>query len=204
MLWLSASPLLLALAASPAPSQPLDARELEAFLDGVIAAQVEAHPIAGATVSVVKEGKLFFAKGYGFADIEGKRPVDPERTLFRVGSVSKLFTWTAVMQLYQEGKLDLDADLNTYLETPQIPPAYSEPITLAHLLTHTPGFEDRGIGLFARSADRLRPLADLLAAELPNRVRPPGQLASYSNHGTALAGLVVARVSGRLLRDEPG
>jgi CubicO group peptidase (beta-lactamase class C family) len=70
MLWLSASPLLLALAASPAPSQPLDARELEAFLDGVIAAQVEAHPIAGATVSVVKEGKLLFAKGYGFADIE--------------------------------------------------------------------------------------------------------------------------------------
>ena len=115
---------------------------MEAFLDKLLGREMEKHHIAGAAVSVVKDGKLFFAKGYGYADLENGIPVDPEQTIFRIGSVAKLFTWTAVMQLVEQGKLDLDADINTYLDF-RIPDTYPQPITLKHLLTHTSGFEDR-------------------------------------------------------------
>jgi CubicO group peptidase (beta-lactamase class C family) len=174
-----------------------DPAELEAFLDGVIAAQKEANHIEGATVAVVANGGLFFAKGYGYADRAAGRKVDPERTLFRIGSVSKLFTWTAVMQLVEQGRLDLKADVNRYLEGGPfvVPATYPQPITLTHLMTHTPGFEDVVVGLFARSPAEMRPLGALLADELPLRVRPPGVWGSYSNHGTALAGYIVERVS---------
>jgi CubicO group peptidase (beta-lactamase class C family) len=173
-----------------------DPGDLEAFFDGAVNLQLESKHIAGAVVAVVADGKPVFAKGYGYADIEGRKKVEPETTLFRVGSISKLFTWTAVMQLVEEGKLDLDADLNQYMKDVQIPPTYEQPITLKHLLTHTPGFEDSVIGLFARTPEKVRPLGEVLRAELPMRVRPPGVLASYSNHGTGLAGYVVACVSG--------
>src|SRR5215212_11872848 len=128
-----------------APSRqegPTDPAELEAFLDEELGREMEKHHIAGAAVSVVKDGELFFAKGYGYADLDNKIPVDPEQTVFRIGSVGKLFTWTAVMQLVEQGKLDLDADINTYLDL-RIPDTYPQPITLKHLMTHTSGFEDR-------------------------------------------------------------
>ncbi len=128
-------------AAPSQPQGPTDPAELESFLDELFAKQMEEHHIAGAAVSVVKDGKLLFAKGYGYADLEKDIPVDPEQTLFRIGSVTKLFTWTAVMQLVEQGKLDLDADINTYLDF-RIPDTYPQPITLKHLLTHTAGFED--------------------------------------------------------------
>jgi CubicO group peptidase (beta-lactamase class C family) len=133
---------------STAPSLqqgPTNRAELEAFLDELLGRQMEKHHIAGAAVSVVKDGKLFVAKGYGYADLENKIPVDPEQTVFRIGSAGKLFTWTAVMQLVEQGKLDLDANINTYLDF-HIPDTYPQPITLKHLLTHTAGFED----LFSR------------------------------------------------------
>ncbi len=172
-------------------------QELETFIDGVMAAHMKSRNIPAATISVVKDGALFFAKGYGFADREKRVPVDPEKTLFRPGSVSKLFTWTAVMQLVERGQLDLDADINDYLREFQIPDTYPEPITMRHLLTHTPGFEDGGLGyLFVRSADEIVPLSDSLKAHIPWRVRPPGTYSAYSNYGTALAGLVVANISG--------
>src|SRR5512139_4045166 len=100
--------------APPQGQGPTDPAELEAFLDELLGSEMEEYHIAGAAVSVVKDGKLFFAKGYGYADVEKGIPVDPEETMFRVGSVGKLFTWTAVMQLVEQGKLDLDADINTY------------------------------------------------------------------------------------------
>src|SRR5215210_2225734 len=120
---------------STAPSQhqgPTDPAEMKAFLDKQLEREMEKHHIAGAAVSVVKDGELFFAKGYGHADLENDIPVDPERTNFRIGSIAKLFTWTAVMQLAEEGKLDLDADINTYLDF-RIPDTYPQPITLKHL-----------------------------------------------------------------------
>ncbi|MFO0919241.1 MAG: serine hydrolase domain-containing protein [Planctomycetaceae bacterium] len=152
--------------------------------------------IAGAVVAVTVGDQLVFSKGYGYADIDARRPVDPQKTLFRIASISKLFTWTAVMQQVEEGKLDLNADVNTYLKDVQIPAAFDKPVTLKDLMTHTPGFDDVVIGVFARDAESIRPLADVLRSEMPTRVRPPGQLASYSNAGTGLAGLAVATVSG--------
>src|SRR5512145_2101101 len=110
---------------------PVDRAELEAFLDGVMTAQMTKEHVAGAVVAVVKDGQVFFSRGYGFADVAKRSPVDPERTLFRIGSVGKLFTWTAVMQLVEAGKLDLDADINTYLDF-KIPEKFDTPITLRH------------------------------------------------------------------------
>jgi CubicO group peptidase (beta-lactamase class C family) len=151
--------------------------------------------VAGATVAVVKDGALFFAKGYGYADVEQRKPVDPERTLFRLGSTSKLFTWTAVMQLVEDGKLDLDADVNRYLDF-KIPATYPEPITLRHIMTHTAGFEEDLRDLIAKDSAHMVPLGRWLETHMPERVRPPGNYASYSNYATALAGYVVERVSG--------
>jgi CubicO group peptidase (beta-lactamase class C family) len=186
--------------AEPAPAlavqPPSDPKELEAFIDGIMAAHLEANHIAGATIAVVKDGQIFFAKGYGYANFKSKAPVLPDRTMFRPGSVSKLFTWTAVMQLYEQGKLNLDADVNTYLKEFQVPATFPQPITLKHLLSHTPGFEERSTGMAAREPAGLEPLGQWLAAHMPARVRPPGELTSYSNYGTSLAGYIVEVVSG--------
>jgi CubicO group peptidase (beta-lactamase class C family) len=197
-----------ALAPQPLPGGGLrDRSELEAFVDGFVSGELEAYDVAGMTVAVVKDGQLFFAKGYGWADVERRVAVDAEQTLFRPGSVSKLFTWTAVMQLVEQGKLDLDADVNTYLTQFRIPATYPAPITLRHALTHTVGLEDGGIGyLMARSPEQIVPLAQSLAQHIPARVRPVGTSreglgSSYSNWATALAGLIVANVSGVSFED---
>ncbi len=174
---------------------PSDPAEMEAFFDGLMTARMEADHIPGAVVSVVKDGQLFFAKGYGYADLEQRIPVDPERTLFRPGSVSKLFVWTSVMQLVEQGKLSLDVDINQYLDF-TIPATFAEPITLENLLTHTPGFEDKGDGLFLLRAEDMGSLESFVKNYMPARVFPPGKLGAYSNYGTALAGYIVQRVSG--------
>lgn len=176
---------------------PADAKDVEAFFDGLLAAEMQARHLPGATLAVVKDGALLFSKGYGYADIERQTPVDPARTLFHAGSVSKLVTWTAVMQLVEAGKLDLDADVNTYLRGFQIPATHPRPITLAHLMAHTAGFEDQGLGVFAARAEGLAPLDVYLATHIPARVRAPGELSAYSNYGAALAGLIVEQVSGQ-------
>jgi CubicO group peptidase (beta-lactamase class C family) len=172
---------------------PRDVIELERHLDGLVTAYLDAHQIAGATVAVVADGTLLLAKGYGWADVDRREPVSPHSTLFRIGSITKLFTWTAVMQLRDEARLDLDTDVNEYLDF-RIPDTYAQPITLRHLLTHTPGFEDRVFGLFGPSSGLSR--GDWLRAQLPARVRPPGTRASYSNYGSALAGYIVERAAG--------
>ncbi|MBK9942487.1 MAG: beta-lactamase family protein [Kouleothrix sp.] len=182
-------------AAAQAPG-PTDPAELTAFLDGLLARELAEQHIAGAAVAVVKGGRLFFAKGYGYADIEHSTPVDAEQTLFKVGSVTKLFTWTAVMQLVEQGKLSLDADVNTYLDF-HIPDTYAQPITLKHLMTHTAGFEDLHVDMVTLSAAEIAPQGTWLAAHIPARVLPPGEVPAYSNYGAALAGYIVARVAGR-------
>jgi CubicO group peptidase (beta-lactamase class C family) len=179
--------------------------ELETFLDGVITAQLQAQNWAGVTVSVVKDGKLFFAKGYGYADVDKRIPVDAAKTLFRPGSISKLFTWTALMQLVEQGKVGLDDDVNKHISQFQVPYNYPDkPVTLRHLLTHSGGLEDSGlVHLFVKTADRMDAPAQALARLIPAQVREPasgdfsnGDMSSYSNWGTALAGLIVANVSG--------
>ena len=175
---------------------PTDAVEMEEFMDDLFARDMEDYHIAGAAVAVVKDGKLFFAKGYGYADVENGIPVDPEQTLFKVGSVTKVFTWTAVMQLVEQGKLDLDADVNTYLDF-RIPDTYPEPITLKHLMTHTSGFEQRLLGSLVTNPNDLMPVREGIISYMPARVRPPGEAAGYSNYNAMLAGYIVARVSGQ-------
>ena len=100
----------------PRTSHDMTAMDVETFLDGIVPLQLKRSDIAGATISIVKDGKLLFAKGYGYADVQKKRPVSPQETLFRPGSISKLFTWTSIMQLFEQGKLDLDRDVNEYLD----------------------------------------------------------------------------------------
>src|SRR3712207_5535965 len=181
--------------APPRQQGPTDPAEMEAFLDKELRREMEKHHIAGAAVSVVRDGELFFAKGYGSADLENGIPVDPERTNFRIGSIAKLFTWTAVMQLAEQGKLDLDADIDTYLDF-RIPDTYPQPITLKDLMTHTAGFEDLYYERLAADPNDLLPPREWLISHMPARVRPPGDIAAYSSYGTALAGYIVARVSG--------
>jgi CubicO group peptidase (beta-lactamase class C family) len=176
--------------------QQLEPAEVEAFFDGLLAAQMEIHRIPGAVVAVVQNGEVILAKGYGYADLESRTPVSAEQTLFRPGSITKLFVWTAVMQLVEQGRLDLDTDVNIYLSDFQIPATFPEPITLAHLMAHTPGFEEIGLGTFVRTAEELPTLSEHLTNNMPARVRPPGQLSAYSNYGTALAGYIVGEVAG--------
>lgn len=168
--------------------------DLEPFLDDLISKQLP-DKIPGATISVVKNGEIIFLKGYGVVDVDNNVPVDPGKHLFRIGSISKLFVWTAIMQLYEQGKLDLNDDINKYLDF-EIPDTYDEPIRIWNLMTHSPGFEDRLIGLFGRDESTMRPMKELLQEQLPERVYPPGYTSAYSNHGTGIAQYIVERVSG--------
>jgi CubicO group peptidase (beta-lactamase class C family) len=178
----------------------LTAADVGAFLDGIVPYAIRSGDIAGATVSVVMNGQIIFTKGYGFADMKTRRPVSPDRTLFRPGSVSKTFTWTAVMQLVQAGKLDLDRDVNDYLDF-KIPAKFGKPITLRDVMTHTPGFEETISGAFVKSPRDLIPYREYLVKHLPARIFPPGKVVAYSNYGAMLAGYIVQRVSGEPFDD---
>jgi CubicO group peptidase (beta-lactamase class C family) len=174
---------------------PTDPTDLQAFIDGIMADQMSTNHIPGAIVSVVKDGQLIFKKGYGYSDYANRVPTDPQSTLFRVGSVSKLFVWTAVMQLMEQGKLSLDADVNSYLDF-KIPATYPEPITMRNLLSHTAGFENSDYAVHRLHADQLISLKQYLITRLPARVYPPGKIIAYSNYGASLAGYIVERISG--------
>lgn len=183
--------------AAPNPGgHELAANDLSAFLDGLVPMQLEREDLAGAVIAVVKDGRLLFAHGYGCSDAAKKTPVTPDGTLFRPGSISKLFTWTAVMQQLEQGKLDLDRDVNAYLDF-KIPATYPQPVTLRHLMTHTPGFEEALKNLIQEDASRLEPLGQYLGSHIPRRIFPPGPVPAYSNYGAALAGYIVERVSGQ-------
>jgi CubicO group peptidase (beta-lactamase class C family) len=179
---------------------PTDPQELEVFMDGLLLSQLDSFRIAGAVVSVVKDGEIFFSKGYGYSDVETQTRVLPDQTLFRPGSVTKVVVWTAVMQLVEQGQIDLYADIQIYLDFP-IPDTYSAPITMAHLMTHTAGFEEAGLGTFVLERDQKAPLGEYLRNNVPDRIYPPGQIAAYSNYGSALAGYIIERVSGMPYED---
>ena len=187
--------------ASPGPEQngkpahDLTPGDLEAFLDGVVPLQIAREDIAGVVITVVKDGKPFFAKGYGYSNVEKRIPVSPDTTLFRPGSISKLFNWTGIMQQVELGKLDLDRDVNDYLDF-KIPSTFPKPITLRDIMTHTPGFEETVQELFVPTAANLTPLDQYVQAHLPVRIYPPFTTPAYSNYATTLAGYILQRVSG--------
>ncbi|GIJ79032.1 CubicO group peptidase, beta-lactamase class C family [Micromonospora phaseoli] len=176
----------------------LDASDVNAWLDEMLPAALEANDIAGATVAVVNDGGTVTTRGYGHVDTGGEGtepvPVDSEQHLFRIGSVSKLATATAAMQLVQDGHVDLDADIATYLDF-AIPRNFDEPITMRHLLTHTPGFEERIAGLIGKEGTKAD-LRNALVTDPPEQIYRPGTVPAYSNYGNSLAGYIVERVSG--------
>ena len=172
-----------------------DPVEMGAFIDGIMADQIATNHIPGAVIAVAKDGKMFYEKGYGYSNYESRTPVDAEQTIFRVGSVSKVFVWTAVMQLVEQGKLSLDADVNTYLDF-KIPATFPQPITMMNLLSHTAGFEDRGYGNYKLKPEELISLEQYVKTRLPARVYTPGTVTAYSNYGASLAGYIVERITG--------
>jgi CubicO group peptidase (beta-lactamase class C family) len=181
--------------ATPSSAHPLDSADLEAFFDGIIPIQLERSDVAGASVLVMKDGELLLQKGYGYSNFKDKKPVDPATTIFRLASISKLFTWIAVMQLEEQGRLDLDADVNRYLDFP-IRPAFAKPVTLRNLMTHTGGFEEEARDIILIKPGWAPTLRDFLVQNQPRRIFPPGVIPGYSNYGVGLGSYVVERATG--------
>lgn len=186
---------LISAALARAPDGSEDKLALAGYLDGVASTFQREHGIAAMTASVVKDNALAMARGYGFADVAEQRPVLADSTLFHIGSVSKTFTWTAVMMLVERGQLNLDTDINTYLKSVRIAEAFGAPVTMRHLMHHRAGFED-SMRVFAVGDDDTRTLNEVLVEQQPARVYAPGLRTSYSNWGSALAAQIVADVSG--------
>ena len=181
------------------PSDFSNQTELAIFLDEYIPDQLDQYNIVGMTISFVKDNEIFFAKGYGNRTLAPvAKPVIANQTLFRIGSISKTFTAVAVLQLVEDGILDLDTDINSYLTAFKIPDTYSDPITMRHLLTHTAGFEEKAYPSIFSSAYGILSLEDFVIEILPDRVHSPGVITSYSNYGFTLAGYIVQEMSGKL------
>jgi CubicO group peptidase (beta-lactamase class C family) len=179
----------------PAGAHALTAADVEPWLDGYMPYALHNGDIAGAVVVVVKDGQVVTARGYGYADVAKRIPVDPARTLFRPGSTSKLVTWTAVMQLVEAGKLDLDKDVNSYIDF-KIPARNGQPVTLRQIMTHTGGFEEAVKNIIYFDPKRHESLEAYLKHWTPTRIFDAGTTPDYSNWATALAGYIVSRVSG--------
>ena len=178
----------------PSGEHQLTAEDVNAWLDGKLPDALKNGDIPGAVVTVVKDGQVVTTRGYGWADTgaSGGQPVavDPQTSLFRVASISKIPTSIAAMQLVEQGKVDLDTDISAYLDF-EIERRFDEPLTLRHLLTHSAGFDEHG---------SLTPTTDLEAYvknDPPAQVFAPGTTPGYSNYGMALAGYIVQRVSGQ-------
>ncbi|MFC5864376.1 serine hydrolase domain-containing protein [Acidicapsa dinghuensis] len=183
-------------AAPPPGSHALTSADLEAFFDGVVPLQLERSDVVGASVLVMKDGQTLLEKGYGYADLKNKKTVDPNSTIFRLASISKLFTWVSVMQLVEQGKLNLDTDVNQYLDF-QIRPAFNKPVTLRNLMTHTGGFEETADDIILLNPKDAVSLRDYLIHNQPMRLFPPGEVPAYSNYGVGLASYIVQRASGQ-------
>ena len=167
---------------------------LNDYVRGVVDTLMEENDQAGFSVAVTGTDRPWLLEGYGLADAEEGRPADAD-TLFRIGSISKTFIWTAAMMLVDRGELDLDRDVNDYLQNLQVPEAFDAPVTMRHLMTHTAGFENT-FAIFTLPDDDPRTRAEVLAATQPERVFAPGARPSYSNWGSELAAQVVAYVAG--------
>jgi CubicO group peptidase (beta-lactamase class C family) len=188
--------LLSVVAVTPAfAAGPGNAAEVAAFLEPV-AADWQAAGIPGAVFVLVKDGRVLFSRGYGFADVEAKRPVDPERTVFRTGAGFPVLVALGLLQLQEEGRFDFRADVNRYLKRFRVEDTFPEPVTGHHLMTHTGGFDETFIGINARREEEKPPLGEYLAANMPARIKPPGGIRSHSPFGYALAGHLVEAVSG--------
>jgi CubicO group peptidase (beta-lactamase class C family) len=170
---------------------------VESFFDSFFAREMPKWHIPGAAFTLVRNGRVIFSKGYGSANLEKQTPVIPKRTVFRVASVSKVFTAAAVMQLVESGKLKLGTNVNRYLSNFKVKDPYLQPVTLAELLTHSAGLDASVIGIAARHPSQVVPLGAFLARQMPPVMMPPGKIYSYSSFGVALEGYLVQKISGQ-------
>jgi CubicO group peptidase (beta-lactamase class C family) len=171
------------------------------FMQAYVPSLMSKYDVAGLTMSLVYQGKTLYTAGFGMADVKNSIPVDLAQTLFRVGSISKLFVWTALMQLYEQGKLDLQADINTYLEEYALEKKFDEPVRILDLMAHTGGFEDNILGLFVKDPGQLLPFDTYMQTERLKRVIPPGRYIAYSNYGACLGVLIVEKITGQSFND---
>ncbi|KAA1194128.1 beta-lactamase family protein [Pseudohalioglobus sediminis] len=189
--------------AALAPADLDQPATLTAFADGAMNSLLMQQHTASAVLALSRGGQPVMTRGFGMQDVANSVAVDGQQTLFRIGSVSKLFTWVAVMQQVEQGRLDLDTDVNAYLEQVEIEDSWpGKPVTLRHIMTHTAGFEDGFLGyLITLEPEQIKPLREAMQRYQPQRVNPPGEISAYSNYATALAGLIVANVSGQRFED---
>lgn len=171
-----------------------DSKKLVAFFDPLFAEHMDKLHIPGAVISVVKDGKIIFTKGYGVADIEKKTPVVPDKTIFRIGSITKVFTALTVMQQSDRRKIKLTDDVNKYLTDVKVPNTFPQPITFHHLLTHTSGLDEISPGRRTSDESRIIPLNEFLKTRIVRRA-PPGEIISYSTYNAALAALAVEQIT---------
>jgi CubicO group peptidase (beta-lactamase class C family) len=182
-------------AAGAASASLTDPAEIESWMDQTVTRQIKDSHIPGAVVCVVKDGKIVFSKGYGWADLDAHRAVDAHKTLFRIASVTKTFTATAIMQQIERGNLRLDSDVRAIVDFP-LPLTSSKPLTVADLLTHRGGFENGLFGVLSNQMTAMPSLKEVLSRTMPTQVRDPGTLSAYSNHGFTLLAYVVERKAG--------
>lgn len=182
------------------PSQDITRESVETFITDFYKDWSD-RKVTASVASFVKDGEVLYQKGFGAEDLESNNPVSPKDTLFRIGSINKSYTAMGIMQLVEEGKVDLDTDVNTYLKKIEVPNTFEKPITLRNLLTHTAGFDDKVIGMEAENYQDAKSLKEYLSKNLPKRIREPGQFVQYSNHSYALAGAVIEDVSGMSYED---
>ncbi|MFQ5641535.1 MAG: serine hydrolase domain-containing protein, partial [bacterium] len=174
---------------------PTSLLDLEKFTNDFFKEQMKKHHVPGAVVLIVKGDQIVFKKGYGVTNIENPKPVDPDETLLKVGSITKLFTTAAILQLAEKGLLNLDDDVNLYLKQFKIRNPFPDPVTIKRLLTHTAGFDHKHIGLYTKTKEQLQPLGDYLKEHMPRLVSNPGEFVSYSNYGISLAGFLIEEIT---------
>jgi CubicO group peptidase (beta-lactamase class C family) len=170
--------------------------DLNSWIDSQFTKGMDSFNIAGATIVLMQGDSILHINGYGLADIESNIPVNSYSSIFGIASISKTFVATAIMQLYEDGRLELDRDVNNYLKTFQLKYKFNDSVTIENLLTHTAGFDERNIGTAVRTEKDVISLAQYLKKRMPPQIRPAGKVITYSNHGYALLGLIVEEVSG--------
>ena len=151
----------------------------------------------GAAVAVIKNGEVAFSGTYGLSDIENNTPVTAD-TVFEYGSISKLFVWVSAMQLVEQGRLDLDTDIRTYL-----PDDFNQkwktnyPITMRQIMNHSAGYGEYPFDLILSERTEETSLEEALLSAHPAQFFEPGSASAYSNYATALAGYVVECIAGQ-------